>query len=177
MELDASGRKPGDRAGNGSEETDRRPERINWQGRKVTLVFDSDEAEAGRSNGRDGISRKCSQHGAEVRVVDLPPVQMTRSAVSTISCSSTGPPRSDCFSTRPDHRSRPAASIQDGRLTVQLGADEHRVNDQVAGQLAGDRHGLPAAGTLFASRSKHHLRRTVDLDNSAYRVDPDPRAP
>jgi hypothetical protein len=123
--------------------------RINWKGRKVTIVFDSDlkqktEVEWARWH----FAQALIARGADVRVVDLPGGSDGAKCGLDDFLIAHGPPALKLLIDTARPPERPTSGFRDGRHTVRLGADEHRVNDEVAQQLVGDRSVYQRGGEL-----------------------------
>lgn len=112
---------------------------ISWKGRKVTIVFDSDLKDKPEIEwARWQLARTLAKCGADVRVVDLP------SGVDGAKCGlddflvAHGPTALRLLLDTARPPTQPAVENRDDRQPVLLGPDEHRVNDEVAQQLARD---------------------------------------
>ena len=124
-------------------------DRIAWTGRTVTIVFDSDLADKPEvAWARWRLVEALLARGADVRAIDLP------AGTGGLKCGlddfliAHGPAALKLLLATAKLPIRPARCVADGRHGVRLGADEHRVNDEVAGQLAGDRSLYQRGGEL-----------------------------
>jgi hypothetical protein len=124
-------------------------EAIKWEGRKVTIVFDSDlKNKPEVAWARWHLSQALAKRGADMRVLDLPDgpdgakcglddFLITNSpAIFRLVLDVAQPP------------ARPAGGPRGERQVVILGEDEYRVNDEVAGLLTRDRTIYQRGGDL-----------------------------
>lgn len=122
---------------------------INWKGRTVTIVFDSDTKEKPEIEwARWHLAQVLTKHGADVRVVDLPGGPDGAKCGLDDFLIAHGPTSLRLLIDTAKAPTRPACTNRDDRHTVRLGADEHRVNDEVARQLADDRSIYQRGGEL-----------------------------
>ncbi len=124
-------------------------ESVNWKNRKVTIVFDSDLKEKPSVEwARWHLAQVLGERGADVRVVDLPTGDDRAKCGLDDFLIAHGPAAFRLLLDAAEPPHRPAGEAGCDRRTVVLGEDEHRVNDEVAAQLARDRTVYQRGGEL-----------------------------
>ncbi len=124
-------------------------QQIRWRGRTVTIVFDSDLSDKPEiAWARWHLAEVLVEQGAEVRVIDLPAgSDGTKCGLDDFLIANT-PAAFQLLLDMARPPTRPVGRNEEARCGVLLGADEHRVNDEVTEQLAGDRTVYQRGGEL-----------------------------
>ena len=124
-------------------------ERIQWEGRKVTIVFDSDLKDKPEvAWARWHLAQALGKRGADVRAVDLPAGQDGAKCGLDDFLIAHGPATLRLLLDSAQTPTRPTGGSGRDRPTVVLGEDEYRVNDEVAVFLARDRSIFQRGGEL-----------------------------
>jgi hypothetical protein len=122
---------------------------VRWSGRKVAVVFDSDLKDKPEvAWARWHLAQVLAARGADVRVADLPdgPDGAKCGLDDFLVAQGSDALRSLLRDSRPP--CRPEAGPGGGRKLVVVGEDEHRVNDEVAAELARDEAVYQRGGEL-----------------------------